>query len=424
MTSSHAVLSVTIHLLASSDDSLVFQQAVDSLLHVLYLDTRLFLVSERAAPVQRYEGRKRRREFPGISVTLFLREDRGEERISLLQSFFQLPPWIHINTELNQGPSSSCDDFYCLDAHMPVWGIRRVHYGTEILRVTLYCSFDNYEDAVRLYELILGTEATSQKARFCFFVLQSTRHTSIQFSLKQLPPGVSIHVKDSCALQFTIKAIGQLVPLLPYPCMPISDARWQTQDYDGNKILFLVTDTNTVTEGDDTIASEIWSNPSTAQIPSFTPPTQNTHSEEQIVLGNLKFKQDFKTLCDTSDQRQTLCDIKDGKLPKLIPRHRLQTDETETNVDTGHRVMNLRHQVPSVYTLSKHLQNISIGESSHVFDPVYKDTQDLPSEQGDTSIPLAVTGNKASDIRTQIVLPGRSQRYHSNSKKLREEFFI
>ncbi|XP_063771988.1 protein FAM124B [Pseudophryne corroboree] len=425
MSSRHIVLPVTIHLLASSGHSVVFQQAINRLIHGLGLDTQLFLVSERAAPVQRYVERRRKREFPGISVTLFLREDLGEERISLLQSFFQLPPWDHINPEHNQGPSSSisqtCDDFYCLDAHMPVWGIRRVHYGAEILRVTLYCSYDNYEDAVRLYEMILRMEATSQMARFCSFVLQSTRHTSIQFSLKQLPPGVSVQVKDSCALQFIIQAIGQLVPLLPYPCMPISDTRWQTQDYDGNKILLLVVDSNTVAQGGDLFAPELRSNLCSAQLSSCTRPTKSTHSEEQIGLGNQKFKEFFKTTCETTDQRQNLHGTNDSDCLKLMPRH---PDETEMNVDTGHRVMSLRRHMPPIYSLSRCLRSMSVYEHSHVSDPVYKDIQDLPSEQGDPNFPLTVKGNKEPDIRTKIFLPERSQRHHSNSKRLGEEFFI
>ena len=44
----------------------------------------------------------------------------------------------------------------------------------------------------------------------------------------------------SAVLQFSVEEIGQLVPLLPNPCTPISTNRWQTEDLDGNKILFQV----------------------------------------------------------------------------------------------------------------------------------------------------------------------------------------
>ncbi|XP_073530727.1 protein FAM124B [Phyllobates terribilis] len=418
MDGKHTALPVTIHLLANPGESEVFRQAVKRILQGLCMDIQLIMVSDRAAPIQCYEYRKRRFEFPGISVILFLREDLGEERISLLQSFFQLPPWDHVNTGFSQGPSqSSCqttDDFYSLNVHMPVWGIRQVHYGTEILRVTLYCDFDNYEDSVRLYEMILGMEATSQKIGFCLFSLHSTKHTCIQFSLKQLPPGVCAQVKHACALQFTIQAIGQLVPLLPYPCVPISDMRWQTQDYDGNKILFLVIGSTTVSQNDDKSDPEPQSCPITVQLSSVAEPTETIHLEDEIVLGSLNLKQDCKKFFNASEQRQTVCDITDNNGPKPMPKPDLQVDETETNVDTGHRVGNLRQQLPSVCRTEKDLQNI----------PVYKDIQDLHSRQRDSSCPLAVKGNKETDFKTKIFPSERSQRLHSNSKELTEEFFI
>ncbi|KAM4041126.1 protein FAM124B isoform 1-T3 [Anomaloglossus baeobatrachus] len=414
----HTVLPVTIHLLANPSDSAVFRQAVKRILQGLCLDIQLILVSDRAAPIQCYEYRKRRFEFPGISVILFLREDLGEERISLLQSFFQLPPWDHVNTGFSQGPSqSSCqtsDDFYCLDVHMPVWGIRHVHYGTEILRVTLYCDFDNHEDSVRLYEMILGMEATSQKIGFCFFVLHSTKHTCVQFALKQLPPGVCTQVKHACALQFTIQEIGQLVPLLPYPCVPISDMRWQTQDYDGNKILLLVTGSTTVSQSDEKSDPKPQSCPITTQFSSHSEPTGTIHLEDEIVLRNLNLKQDYKKSFSASEQRQNVCGITDDNVPRPLPKPDLQIDETETNVDTGHRVANLRHQLLSVYKKERDQRNI----------PTYKDIQDLPSRQRDSFCPLAVKGNKETVFRTEIFPSERSQRLHSNSKELTEEFFI
>ncbi|NXG07166.1 F124B protein, partial [Sakesphorus luctuosus] len=87
---------------------------------------------------------------------------------------------------------------------LPVWGIRRVHCGPEILRVTLHCSFDNYEDAVRLYEMILQKEATMQKNNFSVFVLHTTQHVAVQLCLKQLPIGVAAEPRESSALQFKV----------------------------------------------------------------------------------------------------------------------------------------------------------------------------------------------------------------------------
>ncbi|XP_018411564.1 PREDICTED: protein FAM124B [Nanorana parkeri] len=422
MDAQHSDLTVAVHLLVSKGDFTAFHQAIDRLLQGLNVETPLFLISEQGAPVPRYECRKRKFEFPGISVTLFLREDLGEERISLLHSFFQLPPWDHVNTELNLGQfctfSQNSDEFYCLDVHTPVWGIRRVHYGTEILRVTLYCSCDNYEDAVRLYETILGMEATSQKFGFCFFVLHSTKHISIQLSLKQLPPGVSVQVKDACALQFTIQAIGQLVPLLPYPCVPISDTRWQTQDYDGNRILLLVADSSWVAPDDGTLTFQPQSNPFTAQILSLAKPTKSTQEEKQTGLAEVKCLKTFQAPC-TAFTLKEKCHIFNR-----VCRPSLQSDETETNVDTGHEVQNLRHHPFSVYRLSRDPQKNPVCEHNQCFLAAFKDAKHLASTEGNSKLPPAVKQNKGVHISIKIPHSGRSHGYHSNGNQLREEFFI
>lgn len=238
-------LVMTVHLLARSGYALLLQQSLSQLQEWICLDVRLFLVSEVTSPVKYYETyRPKSSRFPGMSVLLFLHEDSGEERIFQVHDFFQHPPWHRVNLESANGKLSwqalGNQEFYGLDEHMPVWGVRQVHYGTEILRITLYCSFDNYDDAVRLYEMILQKEATVQKSTFCAFVLYATKSIAVQLCLKQLPLGLSVDLKESSVLQFKVHEIGQLVPLLPNPCVPISSSRWQTEDYEGNKILLQV----------------------------------------------------------------------------------------------------------------------------------------------------------------------------------------
>lgn len=238
-------LAMTVHLLASSGDAVLLRQILDHLFQGLWPGIQLFLVSEHVASIKYFEQYpKKIPGFPGMSVLLFLHEDFGEERILHTLNFFQHPPWQFHRTEYAKGRPGPCmqvsQDFYSLDVHMPVWGVRQVHYGTEILRVTLYCSFENFEDAVRLYEMLLQKEATVQKSSFNFFVLYSTENMSVQLSIKQLPPGVPVEVKEYSVLQFKVQEIGQLVPLLPNPCIRISHTRWQTHDYDGNKILLQV----------------------------------------------------------------------------------------------------------------------------------------------------------------------------------------
>ncbi|XP_064008726.1 protein FAM124B [Pogoniulus pusillus] len=238
---------MTVHLLANSGHSLLLQRALDRLLGWICPGIRLFLVSERVAPLKYYQRyHKRSCGFPGVSVLLFLQEELGEERIFQVHEQFQRPPWRYQCAQTADGQSHcyapAQQDFYSLDEQMPLWGIRQVPCGPEILRVTLYCSFDNYEDAVRLYELILQKEAVIQKSTFCAFVLYATQSIAVQLCLKQLPIGVAAEPRESAALQFRVQEMGQLVPLLPNPCVPISRTRWQTQDYDGNTILLQVQD--------------------------------------------------------------------------------------------------------------------------------------------------------------------------------------
>lgn len=236
---------MTVHLLANSGHGSFLQQTLDQLLDYICPEVRLFLVSERVSPVKYYErSHPKRSRFPGVSVLLFLHESFGEERLLRVLDSLQRSPWQCYPTQDAQGRLCpyllANQEFYSLDSQMPVWGVRQVQGGAEILRVTLYCSFDNYEDAIRLYEMILQKEATLQKSNFCFFVLYATDSFTLQLSLKQLPLGMSVDPKESSVLQFKVQEIGQLVPLLPNPCIPISSTRWQTQDYDGNKILLQV----------------------------------------------------------------------------------------------------------------------------------------------------------------------------------------
>ncbi|KAH0513551.1 Protein FAM124B [Microtus ochrogaster] len=238
-------LALTVHLLADTGNGSLLQQALDQLLDCICPEVRLFLVSERARPVNYHERyHPRRARFPGMSVSLFLQESLGQERLFRVLDFLQHSPWQGFPTQHAQGRPCTYlpanQEFYSLHNQMPVWGIRPVHCGTDNLRVTLYCSFDNYEDAIRLYEMILQRDATVQKSNFCVFVLYATNGFSLQLSLKQLPLGMPVDPKESSVLQFKVQEIGQLVPLLPNPCVPISSTRWQTQDYDGNKILLQV----------------------------------------------------------------------------------------------------------------------------------------------------------------------------------------
>ncbi|XP_031149131.1 protein FAM124B isoform X1 [Sander lucioperca] len=254
------LLLMNLHLLANPGDSLLLQHTLDRLLHWLCPSLHIFHVSERASPFRSYTRLSPVAGYPSLAITFFLHEAYGEERILKVLDFFQRPPWQYHHTETcgsrtggihitsSSSPANAMlrpyllpsRDFYSLGAGMPVWGVRPVHCGGEILRVTLYSGYDNYEDAVRLYETVLQRQAEEQKTGFCWFTLRTEPGLCLQLALKQLSPGVRVEPCSSAVLQFSVEEIGQLVPLLPNPCTPISTTRWQTEDLDGNKVLFQV----------------------------------------------------------------------------------------------------------------------------------------------------------------------------------------
>lgn len=93
---------------------------------------------------------------------------------------------------------------------------------------------------VRLYKLLLQRRVAQKKEDFCFFVVYSNPDMEIQLSFKRLPRGQTPMVLESAVMEVRVRDVGALVPLLPHPCSPISEVRWQTEDYDGNKILLQV----------------------------------------------------------------------------------------------------------------------------------------------------------------------------------------
>ncbi|XP_025020768.1 protein FAM124B isoform X1 [Python bivittatus] len=335
---------MTVHLLANTGHALHLQQVLDQLQEWICLDVRLFLVSERPSPIKYYETyRQKSSRFPSTSVLLFLHEDFGEERFFQVHDFFQHPPWqpVHIECSSRKLSPHALDhqDFYGLDEHMPIWGLRQVHYGMEILRVTLYCSFDNYEDAVRLYETILQKEASVQKSSFCAFLLYATQSLVVQFCLKQLPLGMSVDPKESSVLQFKVYEIGELVPLLPNPCVPISNTRWQTEDYEGNKILLQVQSTGSKHNG--------------AQ--SLSPNWHNSTDEK----GPPHYH------CD-------LC----SSIPSMVPRRTAMQQKNQTLRAMKNRNKSTRRMVQIPASIFSPSQN-SISSSSNLYNLAHSSLQDL-----------------------------------------------
>ncbi|KAJ0005817.1 hypothetical protein NQD34_015711 [Periophthalmus magnuspinnatus] len=236
---------VSVHLIADPDQGSFLQHATDAALSWIHRDLQLFRVSERA-----HRSKKRPQNpssQPALAVILFLQESYGgEEHILSLHRALQRPPWRYHHTEkvsnrkrmLPLTPSSQ--DFFTLTPGTPLWAVRQVHYGKEIVRFTIYCRYENYIDMVRLYKLLLQKRVAQKKEDFCFFVVYSNADLEIQLSFKRLQKGQAPLVLDSALLEVRVRDVGALVPLLPHTCRPISELRWQTQDYDGNKILLQV----------------------------------------------------------------------------------------------------------------------------------------------------------------------------------------
>uniref|UniRef100_A0A8C3QQ41 Family with sequence similarity 124 member A n=1 Tax=Cyanoderma ruficeps TaxID=181631 RepID=A0A8C3QQ41_9PASS len=235
---------VSVHIITDPGESKTLQQAIDKLLAWIHPDLQLFRVSERRVPRKRRKPLKAGVSQPALAVILFLQEEYGEEPILQLHETFQRPPWHYHHTELMHGkflPYMPCSqDFYTLAPETPLWAIRPVHYGKEMIRFTIYCRNENFVDILKLYELILKRPMCQKKADFCVFPVYSNMEIDIQFSLKKLPKGQVPVRTESAVLEFRVKDVGQLVPLLPNPCSPISEGRWQTEDHDGNRILLQV----------------------------------------------------------------------------------------------------------------------------------------------------------------------------------------
>ncbi|NXS48741.1 F124A protein, partial [Balaeniceps rex] len=243
---------VSVHIITDPGESKTLQQAIDKLLAWIHPDLQLFRVSERRVPTKRRKPGKAGVSQPALAVILFLQEEYGEEPILQLHETFQRPPWHYHHTERVRGkflPYMPCSqDFYTLAPETPLWAIRPVHYGKEIIRFTIYCRSENFVDILKLYELILKRPVCQKKADFCVFPVYSNMEIDIQFSLKKLPKGQVPMPTESAVLEFRVKDVGHLVPLLPNPCSPISEGRWQTEDHDGNRILLQVSSVHRETE--------------------------------------------------------------------------------------------------------------------------------------------------------------------------------
>ncbi|XP_064166809.1 protein FAM124A isoform X1 [Anguilla rostrata] len=240
---------VSVHIITDPGQATPLQHAADALLSWIHPELQLFRVSERAAWQQR--PRRSRTLAAGqqraLAVILFLQEEESygcEDQVPRPLRGLQHLPWRYHHTERVNGRllplAPSSQDFFTLAPGTPLWAVRQVHYGKEIIRFTVYCRHHSFRDMVRMYRLLLQRPLAQRREDFCFFVVYSNQDTEIQLSFKRLPRGQNPAPTDSAVMEIRVRDVGGLVPLLPRPCTPISQVRWQTEDYDGNKILLQV----------------------------------------------------------------------------------------------------------------------------------------------------------------------------------------
>ncbi|KAI4893680.1 hypothetical protein NFI96_020052 [Prochilodus magdalenae] len=243
---------VSIHIIADPGQARTLQRAADQVLSWLHPELTLFRVSERAvAPPRRSKVRLQHptdapSPQPALAVILFLQEEYGgKETRERLHGLLRQSPWCYHHTESVNGRGvlpllSDSQDFFTLAPGTPLWALRHVHYGKEIVRFTIYCQHETYSEQVQLYRLLLRRRLAQRKEDFCFCVVYSNHDTEIQLSFKRLPRGQKPILTECAIMEIRVRDVGGLVPLLPHPCTPISDIRWQTEDYDGNRILLQV----------------------------------------------------------------------------------------------------------------------------------------------------------------------------------------
>lgn len=182
--------------------------------------------------------------LPSMAVMVFLHEEGmvGFQRIQSAKRNFEKAPWkFHHSEEVQRGAINpypyNSQDFYYTSETLPLWAIRQVHYGKEHIRVVLFVSEEKWDSMIPFYKLLVGSEPDSKREDFCLFTIYSHVNFDVQLALKKLQSDIKPRVLDNVKLQFRVSDLGTIMPSLPNLCLPLSDSRWETTDYDGNVIV-------------------------------------------------------------------------------------------------------------------------------------------------------------------------------------------
>ncbi|KAG9333399.1 hypothetical protein JZ751_012711 [Albula glossodonta] len=215
---------VSVHIITDPGQAKLLQRAADALLSCIHPELQLFRVSERAAWQPRPKPpppsacastsdlQRAPPPQPALAVILFLQEEYGgEEQLLRLHRALQRPPWRYHHTERVNGrllPLAPCSqDFFTLAPGTPLWAVRQVHYGKEMVRFTVYCRHQSFSDMVRLYGLLLRRPLAQRKDDFCFYVVYSNPDTEIQLSFKRLPRGQNPAPTSSAVVEFRVRDV-------------------------------------------------------------------------------------------------------------------------------------------------------------------------------------------------------------------------
>lgn len=236
---------LTLHFISDPKQSKRLKTLLRPLTHAVAPKLKLFNYVDRSERVVFDNKDPDVMAIPALAIMIFLQEEQGIERILKARQYLKEEPWQLHHKDLVGGnvvpyPTNN-QDFYSHADGMPLWAVRQI-LGKDRLRFMIFVSHDNWDDTVLLYSKILSRDVQFHKEGFCYFLVFCCKKLNIevQLALKRLPLGFVPTPLDAALLQFKVHDMGQLVPLLPRVCSPISAKRWQTTDLDGNKILLLV----------------------------------------------------------------------------------------------------------------------------------------------------------------------------------------
>ncbi|XP_072032906.1 protein FAM124A-like [Amphiura filiformis] len=247
---------VTLHYVTNPGQSVRLRKLLEPLIKCFDPSFKLFNIAERSRSngLQPDTFDISETEYPALGVVLFLLKDDDEEEFDdalivdnkldrALDHLCKRPWQNHHHTCLSDNFTlyrQNRQDYYATENDIPFWAVRQVHHGKEHLRFMIYSTHARWDDMVQFYSLLVGRKAEYERDDFCYFLIHSKELMDIQLALKKVPHGCHPRALNSAFLQIKVREIGELVPLLPNACSPISPQRWQTNDPDGNVTLLLV----------------------------------------------------------------------------------------------------------------------------------------------------------------------------------------